>query len=774
MKQVRLLLGALLLSGIHPCAAAAELSLGFGEPQVLKLDWSTRALQVHDLDGDGLDDLVVINNDTAQIELLYQNDGSAEPAADQQRLQRNRWDPVLSDANFKPNKITVGVPLFDLGVGDLNDDGRPDLAYVSRSVPLTIRYQDDAGQWLETREFDGFEALGWQGTLKVADLNGDGRAQIVLLSADALRVFSQDEAGNMQEPEVYFLTGENPFNLHVADLTGDGLAEVCYVSTEGKQAFVMREQLANGGFGGERRFVLDRPVRMLAPLMQAAANSVSFVSVDSRSGSLEFFEIAQVADNDASLALEGVQPIIYPLFKEANTVARYGFADLNGDGEADLQVANPAGSDVIVFLKDQGRYQASNRFPSFSAISSLAGGRFFDTKAEGVIALSRAEGTLGYSVFDARGRLSFPRLLKIADGDPLVCQAVDLDEDGFDELALLLEQSGQRRLIIAQPEDRSDSAAGWTVVNEVAIDSPRRQPEAMRVVNIFGDRGPGLMLFVPREPPVFLAPVVGGDAYALEPVGEDSSLRQSLLQGIMPAQVSEIDVDGDGGRELVAARTGFARALRFSDGQLEMVDQFNARRSADEVSAVIPKVVDGVLQGLALYVEQAGELQFLSRDQDGVLRYRRSEAVGPIALSGWKEFAAHRPEATAHLLYGEDRFWYFAPENASWEQAVGDNYETELEDVFFSHVASADFDGDGQLELIAVDGNENVVELLAQDADSWKSLMYWEIFDQNMHYQGRTGAKLEPRETIRADLNGDGKLDFGFLIHDRILFYPQE
>lgn len=774
MIRTGLFLGCLLSVFASVSVTQAKEAISFGEPLVIKLDWSMRALQAHDLDGDGLKDLAVINNDTAQIELLYQNDGSAEPKAGQPRLQRNRWDPVLSDGDYRPSKITVGVPLFDLGVGDLNNDGRPDLVYASRGAPLTIRYQDDEGQWLETQEFDGFEALGWPGTLRVADLNGDGRAQVVLLSEDALRVFSQDEEGRIQEPDVYFVTGENPFNLHIVDITGDGLAEVCYVSTEGKQGFVMREQLADGGFGGERRFVLDRPVRMVAPLVGNENGSINFASVDSRSGSLEFFETQRVENGDDKQALEGVQPIIYPLFKDANAGARYGFADLNGDGQPDLQVANPAGSELIVFLKDEGRYEASRSFPSFSAISSLAGGRFFESKAEGVIALSREEGTLGYSVFDARQRLSFPRLLKIAEGDPLVCQAVDLDRDGFDELALLLEDAGERRLVIAQPADRSDPASAWTVIKEIAIESPRRQPDAMRVVDIFGDLGPGLMLFVPREPPVFLAPTAEEGAYALAPVGEDSSVRKSLLQGIMPAQVSEIDVDGDGALELVAARTGFARAIRFSGGQLEMVDQFNTRRSGDEVSAVIPNVVDGMLEGLALYVAKEGELQFLSRDEDGVLRYRRSEAVGAIALSGWLEFPGDAPEDAAHLLYGEDRFWYFAPGGSGWERAVGDSYETELEDVFFSHVESADFDGDGRLELIAVDGSQNVVEIVGSHAEGWESLMYWKIFDQNMHYQGRTGAKLEPRETICADLNGDGKLDFGFLIHDRILYYPQE
>ncbi|TVP79134.1 MAG: VCBS repeat-containing protein [Puniceicoccaceae bacterium] len=760
--------------GVEP-ANGPEMKFGFGEPQVIKLDWSTRALQVHDLNGNGLQDLAVINNDSAQIELLYQLPKDEPPALVQQRLQRNRWDPILSDGNFRSEKITIGVPLFDLGVGDLNNDGLPDLVYSSRSTPLTVRYQGENGHWLETLEFDGFDALGWRGTLKVADLNGDGLAQVVLLAADAVRVFSQDASGRLQEPEVYFVTGENPFNLELVDVSGNGLMDICYVSTEGQQAFVMREQLDDGGFGAERRFVLDRSLRMYTPLRPEAGRPLQFSSVDSRSGSLEFFEIQRAEEPEHTRPLDGVQPLIYPVFRKVNEGARYSFADLSGNGEPDLQVVNPASAELMVYLKKNGRYQAMKRFPSFSAISSLAGGRFFDSAEEGVVALSREEKTLGISYYDSQGRLSFPRLIEIGEsGDPLVCHAVDLDGDGFDELALILESKGQRQLVVVRPEDRSDRASKWELVMKMDLESPRRRPEAIRVVDVFGQRGPGLMLFVPREAPVFLAPVVGGDSYELELVGERSSIRESLLKDITPAQISEFDVNGDGYKELVAARSGFVRALRFADDTLEMVDQFNARRSGDLVSGVIPHIENGLLKSLVLYVEKEGELQFLLRDEDGVLRYRRSEKVGPISLSGWKQFSGQGPEESTYLLYGEDRFWYFAPSSSSWKREIGDSYETQLEDVFFSQVHWADFDADGQLELIAVDGTENVLEILSRSADGWTRLMYWEIFEQNMHYRGRTGAKLEPREVVRADLNGDGKLDFAFLIHDRILIYPQE
>ena len=41
-----------------------------------------------------------------------------------------------------------------------------------------------------------------------------------------------------------------------------------------------------------------------------------------------------------------------------------------------------------------------------------------------------------------------------------------------------------------------------------------------------------------------------------------------------------------------------------------------------------------------------------------------------------------------------------------------------------------------------------------------------------MHYQGRKGSKLEPRQILIEDLDVDGRLDLAMLVHDRILIYP--
>jgi hypothetical protein len=719
--------------------------------------------------------LVLLNNDTARIELLRQIAEGESGDGAKRSVGRNRWEPILEDARFERSSITVGFSMFDLSVGDLNGDGRPDLAYTARETPLTVRYQNGAGEWLETREFDGFEALGWTNTVRVLDLNRDGADELIVVTTDSIRIYSQDEERALGEPVVYFLSGENPFNLMVSDVNEDGLLDLLYLSTDGKQVLAVREQLEDGGFGPENRQVLDRPARIIHSMANQVSEWAPLIRVDSRSGSLEFLSYPVEAGDSAGGIFSAVDPEVYPIFSKGREPAQFTLGDLNGDGDEDLLVANPEESSLVLFVQRDGRFQPLKPFPSFSSISSMAAGKFFRGREGCVVVLSEAEESLGLSWLDDEGRLTFPHQLTIAEGEPVVCQVLDIDADGYDELLLINKVDGGHRLFVAGPTSRKDLEASWQVLSQMDLEGVRRQPTALSSLDIFGEGPSGIMVFVAREAPVLLAPDPDTGPFAFKQVASESTIRTNLLKGISAVETSVFDVDGTGSSELVVARTGFARAFTFTDGQLKMLDQFNARRGKDVVGAVIPVYEKGAVEMIVFYVPDSAEMQRLRRDADGVFRYEDASDVGQIELQNWYRLPGRKKrDADTYVFTGEDRFWYFGanPARRSWE--ILKTYETDLEDIHYSHVATGDFNEDGSMEILALDGSENVADLLGRNDEGWTSLMFWQIFEKNMHYQGRSGAQLEPRQILIDDLTGDGRLDLAFLVHDRILIYPQE
>ncbi len=768
VRIVRNILCTCLLCTVLNCEV---LALSFSGPEVLKLDWSTRSLTVSDVDNDGLNDLIVINNDTAKIELLFQLPEDADGVRKKRQFKRNRWEPELEDARFEREAITIGFPLFDLAIGDLNGDGLDDLAYTGRERPLTVRFQGESGSWTEIEEFDGFEALGWTGTLKIADLYADGNAEMVVVSAEGLRIIEQGDDGNLHEKELYYITGQNPFNLIIDDVTRDNRADIIYVSSNGKQSLVLREQLKEGGFGPELRFPFEKPMRSIRVLPHRKGEPVAFCAIDSRSGSLEFFELERQKAAAEKADIPSEQPEVYPIFGKSKLAPSYAFGDLNSDGLEDILVANPGKAEVVLFLKDTGYFHSPQTFPSFSEISSMSYGHFFEGDHRTLAIVSAGESMMGISHMSPEGRIEFPRQLNIGEGDPLVCEAVDLDRDGYHELAFVSEADDRTTLILARPADRSDAEIEWIEIASIDLKDIRRKPSAIREIPAFDGNKPGLMVFIPREAPLFFS-IDTADTLELKEIASTSNLRESLLKGVQPVQVSVIDIDADGRNEIVVGQKGYARALQIKGETLEMVDQFNARSSEDTVSTIIPVYKEGSVQQLVLYIEEAGEFQLVKRDADDVFRYETSVDVGRIELIDWYKLSNSQGDES-FIFVGTDRFWNLTNGADVWKRVVSGSYETELEDVFYNFVESADFKGEGSFELIAVDGQNHVVEIISKKGDQLESQMFWEIFEQNLHYQGRNGSQTEPRQAVIADLTNDGKLDFAFLVHDRILFYPQ-
>src|SRR5208282_5734484 len=143
-----------LCGGVLACAAvlgapAPEInppSFGFTGPEVFPIDSQISLLHAADLTGDGLMDLIVVNNARSKIELLYNQTGKTNLAAavPGRKLEMNELPP---DARFRIESIPSEKRIDSLVVADLNGDGRPDIAYYGDPKELVVLYNLGSNNW---------------------------------------------------------------------------------------------------------------------------------------------------------------------------------------------------------------------------------------------------------------------------------------------------------------------------------------------------------------------------------------------------------------------------------------------------------------------------------------------------------------------------------------------------------------------------------------------------------------------------------------------------
>lgn len=169
-------------------------------------------LKVADINGDGLDDLVLwglLSSGTAYgVEVIPQRaDGSFGPSRQ-----------IAADFCGGANSIAAG---------DVNGDGRTDLVLIANACNaegrMILLLQDSTGGFAAAAPL--VSAVNLQGVW-VADIDGDGREDLVTLHDSlGIGVYLQRADGSMS-PEVIYETPERAYDLAIGDLTGDGLVDI--------------------------------------------------------------------------------------------------------------------------------------------------------------------------------------------------------------------------------------------------------------------------------------------------------------------------------------------------------------------------------------------------------------------------------------------------------------------------------------------------------------------------------------------------------------------
>jgi hypothetical protein len=761
------ILGIGLLTLVAAAASAEEPRLadyfGFLPLEVYKLDPRINNLQLKDLDGDKVADVVVVNNGRSRIDLLLSSK-KAEPdePASTAKAEANQ---VAGDRRMRLVSVPVNKEIVSAQTGDLNGDGKADLAFYGTPAELVVLYNEGNGRFGNAKRINAGEAVESGSALTVGDLNRDGRDDLALLESSEIVVVYQGEGGKLGEPERLPHTASNPRMLKAVDLDGDGGNDLVILDGGTDDPIRVRFSVAGGKLGPEQRFFIETPRAIAFGQIDGKAGS-ELMTIENQSGRARVFTLDDVEEDE--LGRRG-RLIFYPLPQGNDRGRSLAVGDLDGDGLSDVVVSDPGNAEVLVYRQSgKSGLGASQSFPS------LVGGRAIrladldgDGKAE-VYVLSEKEKQIGRSLL-TDGRLTFPTPLPIS-GEPVAMDVADLDGDKIPEVLYVTRSraAGPEQFALrGMKREKSGNFVPfrWGPEDNVPLKGIGEAPPAIQVLDVNRDGRADVLVFSDGSGPPLLLLGRAGEP----PAPAAGSLGP--LAGVKPAGLTVANLNGPA---LIVAQNSFARNLTLDkEGNWQVNDQYNAGRGSAQVvgAAAIDTNGDGVKE-VVLLDKTSKSLIFLDL-KNGVYRPGGTLSVGPIEFQGMYVADFDGDGRDDLLLAGSDRFAVVLTGRKGQRLRPIASYESNRNEARLADLASGDLNDDGQPDIALTDVAEHFLEIVtyAKSGELDRGLAF-KIFERkslrNVH------DLVEPRDLAIADVDGDRRDDVVMIVHDRILVYRQD
>ncbi|SKA86421.1 Repeat domain-containing protein [Prosthecobacter debontii] len=760
MRSRLALLAALPLLSLE---GADSSGLYFDGPEVIKLDWNTSCPRAGDFNGDGLQDLVLLNQDRARIEFLLQRKEGLKLGEPERTSRTDRWNPILEISRLEKQPLVIGHSTWSLTVGDWNGDGRPDIAYTTDEDKLVLRTQGKPGDWSQKKEFPLDSTSEDPDVLLAVDLDGDKRDDLALLTSTRLMVWLQKSPDSWSDPKTYVLGQSGCGGLRAADLDGDGKKDLFYTAADA-DALLVRLQKGGVGFGEEWRLEMPASRCWVHPIKLGDQTGLAWLRQDTNMA-----EVAKLAQGIAEPDSDRAATIRHAMPSADSKGGATVYGDLNGDKLSDVVLAEPKNARLWFFAGLPGGSFAEGR--EFPALSGIEGLTLADVDADGqaeLIILSPAEKSIGLARWQ-KDRLTYPEVIHQATDTLLALQAGKIGESSETAVLALTESKSKISLLSLRWSDKDKKFQNST---QELPSSPTR-PNALRVIDANQDGKGDLAIFSG----IASMQILLSQKDAKAPFKRAEGLPDNLLNKLSPLAMTTADVDGDGKAEIIVAKDQLARALRIgSDGKAVAVEQFNAPEAGAQITKVILKPEKSGKAKVLLVDATNGHLYEMTPGDDGVYRSGHTHALSSLTPEECHLISTQDGEAI--LMIGKTSFEINPLTGHTLKLETLTTFDSELKDTTATDLLVASFTQGPTDDLILVDsGKSRVLELFRAESASppeWVSSLYFRVFETDPQYRGKTGLTNEPHDYTAVDLNGDGRLDIALLVHDRLLLYVRK
>ncbi len=618
-----------------------------------KLDITTgtnpKSVSIGDLDGDGKPEFVIVNSAINTVS-VYRNfsfsgiiifagktdfatglfptsvsigdlDGDEKPDLAVTVWNSNHYVAVLRNTSSSTGGITTisfankvdfatGTGPISVSIGDLDDDGKPDLA-VANSVSNTVSvFRNTSSNGITTGSFANkvdFSTGTNPFSVSIADLDGDGKPELAIpnrgndnfVDIKTVSIFLNTTTIGITtssfENKVNYPVGYNPTFVSIGDLDGDGKPDLAVPGLigGGYGVFILRNdgvsppKIINfsplsGTIGSSvvitGKYFNPSPAQNFvffgATMATVTAASATSLTVTVPTGAT--YQPITVLNIATNLSCNSSQPfnVTFESFIASNTLMpkvdfttgtnpfSVSIGDLDGDGKPDLAVANYTSNTVSVYRNIcsigsiiTGSFASKVDFvtgsnPYSVSIGDLDG----DGKPELVVANSGSNTISVFRNTSSVGSItagSFASKVDFIAGTiPLSVSIGDLDRDGKPDLAVANYSSSTVSIL------RNISSVGSINSGSFAIKvdfTTGLFPNSVSIGDLDGDGKPDLAIVNSGNNTIsilrnnsFMGVITTGSFY----------VKVDFTTGTDPNSISMGDLDGDGKYDLAVANSG--------------------------------------------------------------------------------------------------------------------------------------------------------------------------------------------------------------------------
>ncbi len=724
----RFFLVGLMMASVH----AEELNpplrdFGFQPLEIYKFENGTSRLIVSDLNGDGRDDILFLNNHISRLEILFRK-ANAEGTEYLEEL----------DKRFENKGIMVDQSLKALRVDDLNNDGLLDILSFGTAIGLQIRYQQENGSFAEPERIFIKNPTSVT-TVQVGDLNGNGRKDILVCHRNQADLYWNSDETPFRNKKTLTFSGDKSFYGDIADINNDGIADLAFHFNTPRNPLKIRYGKGAGLYGIEQP--LDLPPRQYMDILQTegVAPRIGMILRNRLA-----FRMYDFADQEQPLLLntQEISPARIGLEGTSKKAApAWIAADFNADGYDDLLVAAPELSRLHLYHGSiNGLNPEPQRIDSLSEISHLSrranGDILVISKKEKIAALHSAEALEQFpSILKTPGKVLAGCAIESSDESWLVCK----NEAKELQLVRLRESGNAEVYSLNMQNDPSDLLAFQLPENKIAL------------LFFMAYDTPKMKLF---------------NAGQLEEFTSESF--RALAQ---PLKRSNIHLSSPGeGSVLTVAQGAIARRFEWQVDHYEITHQFNPENAQGEMVASCEyKLLDGST-GTLLYDRNSSDLVRFSAQSNEWGKIHIPDADQTI-------FALVQLKNKEHdMLLLLDRTGLNEIQSNGMRLAPVSNaeYISPSENPMLAYAKIIKLGSPPRPMIALIDPANRTIEVVSLKKGELNKELIFEVFLTSDFVNRKQNRGTEPHDVESGDLNGDGIGDLVVLSQDKLLIYLGE